>query len=274
MIYRFDNTAPLSLLQITDCHVHNERHRLLSGVNTYDSLTQVIDGVLTTPTSAAADLALITGDLTHEGDERAYRLLLQQLQRLPMPFFWLPGNHDHLAPMVSTASNERLNSKQILTKHWQILLLDSHVENEVAGLVAQSELTWLATALLEHPDKYAAIFVHHPLVPVGCDWLDPQRIANAEQLLTLFDNTPQLRFVCSGHVHQEFQQTRAHYQLLSTPSTCIQFKQNSVDYAEDDFPPGYRHFTLHANGSFDTAVIRVGELIRAPNAPRGYDEFN
>lgn len=271
MIYQFDKAAPINLLQITDCHIHNERERLLSGVNTYNSLTQVIDGVLA---KEAADLALITGDLTHEGDERAYRLLQEQLSRLPMPYFWLPGNHDHLAPMASTAKHEQQNAKQIVAQNWLILLLDSHVEDEVGGLITQSELTWLATTLREHADKYIAIFTHHPLVPVGCEWLDPQRIANAEQLLTLFDSTPNVRFVCNGHVHQEFAQQRQHYQLLSTPSTCIQFKQNSADYAEDDFPPGYRRFILQADGSFETAVMRVGSLVRDPNAPRGYDEFN
>jgi 3',5'-cyclic-AMP phosphodiesterase len=268
MIYRFDKAESVHLIQITDCHVHNERERLLSGVNTYDSLAQVIDGIGSC--AQLFDMALVTGDLTHEGDERAYKLLLEQLHRLSMPFFWLPGNHDHIGPMGSTASHERLHTKQIILRHWQILLLDSHVEDEVAGLVSQSELTWLATALLEHPEKYAAIFVHHPLLPVGCDWLDPQRIANAEQLLTLFDKTPQLRFVCNGHVHQDTTQNRLHYQLLSTPSTCVQFKQNSADYAEDDFPPGYRHFSLHADGAFDTEVIRVGELVRVAGAPRGY----
>src|SRR6478752_390734 len=82
MIYRFNNTESVRLIQITDCHVHNERDRLLSGVNTYDSLTQVIDGI--NSCADDVDMALVTGDLTHEGDERAYRLLLEQLNRLPM----------------------------------------------------------------------------------------------------------------------------------------------------------------------------------------------
>lgn len=268
MIYRFENTDAVHLIQITDCHIHNEPERLLSGVNTYSSLQQVMDGI--NSCSKPVDLAVVTGDLTHEGDERAYQLLLKQLHRLTVPFFWLPGNHDHTAPMGNTASHERLHTKQIILKDWQILLLDSHVEDEVAGAVSQSELTWLATALLEYPEKHTAIFVHHPLLPVGCDWLDPQRIANAEQLLTLFDNTPQLRFVCNGHVHQETSQDRLHYQLLSTPSTCIQFKKNCVDYAEDELSPGYRRFALYSDGNFDTEVIRVGELVRVAGAPRGY----
>ena len=107
---------------------------------------------------------------------------------------------------------------------------------------------------------------------MGCAWLDPQRVANAEQLLTLFDNTAQLRLVCNGHVHQEWQQQRLHYRLLSTPSTCIQFSSNSDDYAEDDLAPGYRRFALHPDGSFDTGVVRVGELVRVAGAPRGYGD--
>src|SRR6478736_879888 len=89
MIYRFDKRESVHLVQITDCHVHNERDRLLSGVNTYDSLAQVIDGI--NNCTQPVDMALVTGDLTHEGDERAYRLLLEQLDRLPVPFFWLAG---------------------------------------------------------------------------------------------------------------------------------------------------------------------------------------
>ncbi len=268
MIYHVDKQAPVQLIQITDCHIHNQRDRLLSGVNTFDSLQQVIQGIR--KISQPTDLVLVTGDLTHEGDERAYRLLLQQLEQLPAPFFWLPGNHDHLAPMASIGTHDRLRTKQIILPHWQILLLDSHVEDEVNGAVSQSELSWLATTLREHPDKHAAVFVHHPLLPVGCAWLDPQRIANADQLLALFDSTPQLKLVCNGHVHQEWQQQRQHYQLLATPSTCIQFKRNSDDYAEDDLPPAYRQFTLHSDGSFDTNVVRVGELIRVAGAVRGY----
>lgn len=269
MIYHFEKQASVHLVQITDCHIHNDCNRLLSGVNTYDSLVQVIDALQ--GGKQPIDIALVTGDLAHEGDERAYRLLLTQLERLPVPFFWLPGNHDHVAPMTTSTSHDRLTTKRIILQNWQILLLDSHIENEVSGMISQSELTWLATALLEYPDKYSAIFVHHPLLPVGCDWLDPQRIANAEQLLTLFDNTPNLRVVSNGHVHQESAVERLHYQLFSTPSTCIQFKRNSARYAEDDLPPGYRHIVLHPDGTLDTQVIRVGELVRVAGAPRGYE---
>jgi Icc protein len=269
--YSFDNGGSVHLIQITDCHIHNEKHMLLSGVNTFDSLNQVLDGL--NSSAEPVDLVVVTGDLTHEGDARAYQSLLEQLEKLPAPYFWLAGNHDHLQFMLEVGTNERLRTKQIILPHWQILMLDSHIEDEVPGDVSQSELSWLATALREHPDKYAAIFVHHHVVPVKCAWLDTQLIANAEQLLTLFANTPQLKFVCSGHVHQEFAQQQGHFSLLTTPSTCVQFKTVSDDYAEDELAPGYRRFALHPDGSFDTQVIRVGELVRVPGTQRGYPGF-
>ena len=136
MIYHFEKTASVHLIQITDCHVHNDRERLLSGVNTYDSLTQVIDGINHCP--KPTDMALITGDLTHEGDERAYQLLLEQLNRLPVPFFWLPGNHDHIAPMSITANHERLHTKQIILQHSKICISQAMVPKEMKMAVTVS----------------------------------------------------------------------------------------------------------------------------------------
>jgi Icc protein len=243
------------IAQITDCHLSPARDAMLSGVNVLENLQRVLD--VLRRDAQALDMLVLTGDLTHEGEEAAYRLLLEQFDHTKLPYYWLPGNHDHDAAMLRAGPAEHLRTKQVLLADWQILLLDSHVEDEVNGLVSQSEMTWLATALREHPDKYAAVFVHHHILPIGSAWLDAQRIANAAQLLALFDQTPQMRLVSNGHVHQEWSQQREHYWLLSTPSTCVQFKRNSEDYALEDLQPGCRRLTLHADGTFDTFVLRT-----------------
>lgn len=258
MIYHFDAEGTVDIVQISDCHLSPDRQRELSGVVTYDSLQQVLNSIRA---NDKAQLLLLTGDLTHDGEPEAYQLLQALLEPLAIPWFWLPGNHDLSAAMAQAATHTRLASKQILLDHWQLLLLDSHQDHQVNGVVSQSELSWLATALKEHPDKYAAVFVHHHLLPVGSDWIDRQRIANAEQLLTLFDATAQLRFVACGHVHQEWQVQRGHYSLLSSPSTCVQFQRHSADFATDTLPPGYRRFTLFADGSYQTRVCRIEHVL-------------
>lgn len=243
------------LAQITDCHLVASGDETVSGVNVLHSLQRVMATLA--QQQHPLDLMVLTGDLTHHGEEAAYRLLLEQFKHVSVPYYWLPGNHDELAAMLRAGPDEHLRTKQILLPHWQVLLVDSHVEDEVGGLVSQSEMTWLATSLREHPTLYAAVFIHHHVLPVGSAWLDAQRVANAEQLLALFDNTPQLRLVCNGHVHQEWSQQRAHYWLLSSPSTSVQFRRNSEDYALEDFPPGCRCLALHADGRFDTHIVRA-----------------
>lgn len=258
MIYSLDKKAAISVVQITDCHLYNKRRKLLSGVNPYTTLRRVIRSIKRqTADDCRADLVLATGDLTQNGDKRAYQLLLSQLNKLSAPFFWLPGNHDNPAVMMAASDRKRLRCKQIMTTHWQILLLDSRVENQTYGELSSSELTWLQAALLANPNKYSAIFVHHPLLPVGSEWIDALRMRNAEQILALLDQTPQLRLVCNGHVHQACQQQRAHYTLLSTPSTCVQFKPNCTIHMEDNSPPAYRHLMLRDDGSFATEVTAV-----------------
>ncbi len=73
MKHHIDKAAAIHIVQITDCHIQNDKEGLLSGVNTYASLAQVIDGI--NRNTDPVDMVLVTGDLTHEGDERGYRLL-------------------------------------------------------------------------------------------------------------------------------------------------------------------------------------------------------
>jgi len=58
-------------------------------------------------------------------------------------------------------------------------------------------------------------------------------------------------------VHQETQRHRDGIEWMSTPSTCVQFKPASPEFALDDRPPGYRLLVLGDDGSIETGVRRV-----------------
>ena len=49
----------------------------------------------------------------------------------------------------------------------------------------------------------------------------------------------------------------ARYPVLSTPSTSVQFKPKSDEFALDQAAPGYRVLHLKQNGKFDTHIERV-----------------
>ncbi len=62
--------------------------------------------------------------------------------------------------------------------------------------------------------------------------------------------------VC-GHVHQDMNVMHKGIRVMATPSTCVQFKPQSDDFALDTVSPGWRELTLHANGEITTQVQRL-----------------
>jgi len=56
-------------------------------------------------------------------------------------------------------------------------------------------------------------------------------------------------------VHQASDRRRKGVRLMSTPSTCSQFRPNSDDFALDSRSPGYRWLNLSASGAIETEVI-------------------
>ncbi|MCB1614556.1 MAG: 3',5'-cyclic-AMP phosphodiesterase [Pseudomonadales bacterium] len=245
---------PLRIVQITDTHIYDDPSGELSGINTRQSLESVLQYI--EKQLRAIDLLVLSGDITHESGLPAYRYIHQRLQRFGLPTFWLPGNHDILALMQETIGKGSELAKSAEAGGWKIIFLDSHVEIQPEGALAQSELDFLESQLADNQQP-VLIFLHHHLVPAGCAWLDPQVVANADDFFTLVAQYPQVKAIVSGHVHQVMDQQKNGIRLLATPSTCMQFKPNSDDYAEDDIAPGFRYIDLFENGSLHTEVIRV-----------------
>ena len=61
-------------------------------------------------------------------------------------------------------------------------------------------------------------------------------------------------------MHQQFDGHYNHIQLMSSPSTCVQFLPNSADFAVDTATPGYRWMELHPDGRIETGVERLEAL--------------
>jgi len=74
-----------------------------------------------------------------------------------------------------------------------------------------------------------------------------------------------VRAILCGHVHQDMQKVRSGATVISTPSTCVQFKPNSDDFALDTCSPGWRELTLYADGQFETHVQRLAGGLFLPN---------
>jgi 3',5'-cyclic AMP phosphodiesterase CpdA len=80
------------IAQITDLHVRPRGLAANRVVETNMMTERAIDAVVAL--RPRPDVVLITGDLTDYGLVEEYEELKRMLQRLDIPFFVIPGNHD------------------------------------------------------------------------------------------------------------------------------------------------------------------------------------
>ena len=66
----------------------------------------------------------------------------------------------------------------------------------------------------------------------------------------------QVRAVCAGHVHQQFESESNGVRLLTTPSSALQFKPGADEFAMDDAAAGFRILYLDEH-ELRTEVVRV-----------------
>lgn len=231
-----------------------ERGGRLLNVDTDDSLDAVLE--LAKQRSPAPHAMLITGDIAGDGAVGAYERMEDALRPFAVPSFWLPGNHDGCA--AASVPEERF-TRSIITPHWHIVMLNSQIEEEVGGHLAALELDALSNAVdaANAARRHLLVALHHPLHKLGCEWLDPQRVDNADAFFAELARSQHATYVVSGHVHQESDLTHEGVRYLTTPSTCIQFAPKQVDFKVDDIAPGYRWLDLHPDGRIETAVERV-----------------
>ncbi|WP_323816421.1 3',5'-cyclic-AMP phosphodiesterase [Cellvibrio sp. NN19] len=246
----------MRLIQITDCHLGSQQSETLLGLNTDQSLEDVLQ--LIQQAESGFDHILCTGDVASDAHVDCYRRFAQIIRNhFNQPVSWLAGNHDSADIMESVQASLDVQNRLIPFGEWLLVLLDSSVPGQVYGQLAASELDFLEFVLKKHPDKSIFISLHHQIVPVGSAWIDQYVVRNADAFFQLVDAYPQVKIISWGHVHQEFQTQRNGVTLLATPSTCVQFKPQCDDFTVDTQMPGYRWFDLNDDGSFATGVARV-----------------
>lgn len=246
---------PIRIVQLTDCHLGEDNTATLLDMNTDSSLEHVLD--MLDERNDDFDLILVTGDIALHGAREAYSRFQSKLSRFKQPKIWVGGNHDNIEYMREVVGFGTEMSRRVTIGGWQIITLDSVTPGVVGGCLAESELQFLQHCLEQQPDKPALIGLHHHPLPIGCNWLDEQQISNSEQLLSIVRSHHNVKAVCWGHVHQDWDTTAAGVRYLSAPSTCVQFAPNSLDFKLDALQPGVRWLELHADGHVETDIWRL-----------------
>lgn len=249
-----DPDQPIRVVQISDMHLFADPQSALLGLNTDASLQHVIQQIL--QQEQHIDLLLTTGDVAQQPDPQTYQRFLKQTSVIHAPHFCTQGNHD-LNQLFNASLQTNLLPCDIVIGNWCFILLDSSVDNEIAGKLNDAAMHYLQQALQRHSNKHIIVALHHNPIAVGCAWLDQHMLQNSQPFMTLVEQYPNVKAVIHGHVHQEFNAQRAGIRYLACPSTSLQFKPHCDTFQLDTLNPGYRWLELFADGRFQTGVSRL-----------------
>lgn len=250
---------PIQVIQVSDPHLFKDPDACLLGMNTHHSFTQILD--LIQENHPTIDLVLATGDIAQAPALETYARFHQLLGQLNAPQHWLQGNHDLDQLFLDGSIPNACSSPSVIALgNWRIIMLNSSEDHQVAGHFSRQELEWLQDALQSTMGFHTIVALHHHPIAVGSRWLDAHMLTDSFPFWRMIEQHPQVRAILHGHVHQVFETVRGQTAVYACPSTCIQFKPLSREFALDRVPPGYRWLTLHANGRLETGVQRLAQV--------------
>jgi Icc protein len=247
----------LTILQISDTHLHAAADSRMRGVTTYATFLAVLDHAQRDP-RWPVDAILATGDIVQDESRAGYERFRAALEPLGVPVYSIPGNHDdpNLMSEILASGSFQLGG-ELRHGTWSIVLLSTFLAGEDAGGLGPARLQGLRQALAAHAGQNVLVAMHHHPLPMGSTWLDGVALRDATTFWSIIDANESVRAVICGHVHQASDRIRNRVRFLSTPSTCAQFAPGSEFFALDDRPPGMRWIELHSDGRIETEVAWV-----------------
>ncbi|MDE1248772.1 3',5'-cyclic-AMP phosphodiesterase [Vibrio aestuarianus] len=260
-----DNTDSIKLLQITDTHLFAPEDGSLLSVNTVDSFNAVVTEICAQ--NVVYDAVVATGDISQDHSAESYLRFADGIAALDKTCFWLPGNHDFKPNMGSVFPSAQIQQPEhvLLGKHWQMILLDSQVVGVPHGRLSDQQLALLDEQLSAYPQRHTLVLLHHHPLLVGSAWLDQHTLKDSDAFWNVVTQHHNVKAVVCGHVHQNMDKLHHGVRVMATPSTCIQFKPNSDDFALDRTSPGWREIELLPDGQIKTQVKRLSNGVFQPD---------
>lgn len=255
----------MKFIHFTDTHLV-PRGEMLHGLNPCERLDACIDDI--NRNHADAELCVLTGDLAHVAQPKAYEDLNQCLAKLRVPIHLLVGNHDHRDRLLAEFPDLPQDSDGFLqtsvdTSAGRFLMLDTVEQGKGWGSYCDARLAWLRQALDQSRDKPVYLFMHHPPFDVGIPCIDRIGLgADGGRIGDVVSDFDHIRHIFFGHVHRPIAGS-----WLGIPYTTLRATshQTPLDFDVTDVvpkshePPAYavvflgqQQTTVHFHDFLDT----------------------
>ena len=251
---------PIHILHLTDPHLPPPGEAV-HGTDTAPRLAAVLADIVARHGPGGGmpipDFAVITGDLTRDGEPAAYLRLREMLADLPCPVHLLLGNHDDRAAFRAAFPAAPVDPNGFIQQALDspaglCLMLDTLEQGRPEGRLCAERLGWLADRLAESGDRPVLLFLHHPPMPVGIAGMDAIGLVDAPALWqVLIPHRARIRQILHGHLHRPIAGAWNGIPVFS-------LRGSAFDVALDLRPPP-RRLSVESSKTPCYAVLRVTE---------------
>ncbi len=221
---------------------------------------------------------IASGDLVDRGEYEEYLELKRLMDESEIPVYYALGNHDLREPFLQVFSGPGAETDENGYLQYAVdfgpfrMVVCDTLEGTNHGDYDEARAQWLAATLDAEPDKPTAVILHHPPIPSGIQWMDPDPrspwIVRLERVLT---GRSQVKVLMCGHIHRGFNGLFAGHMVVATPATSIQL---TLDLTEVDMhvpdgreilveePPGFA-LLMSQDGHLTTHTCLAGDYTPA-----------
>ena len=210
------------IAQMTDIHIGfapDEKPEELNRIRFRATLQRLLEA------PNKPDMLVLSGDLTDRGDRESFQKLAADLAEVPFPVWPMAGNHDTRESLLEVFPQVRLDGGflqyAIEGDGLRVLLLDTLELGRHAGAYCEARAAWLTAQLDAAPDTPTLIFMHHPPVVSGIEWMDPEPGEQwIQRLAAALQGRRQVVAIHCGHLHRPLATTFQGIPLSVTPSVA------------------------------------------------------
>jgi 3',5'-cyclic AMP phosphodiesterase CpdA len=210
------------IAQMTDIHIGfapDEKPEEFNRLRFRATLARILDA------PNRPDMLVLSGDITDHGDRESYERTAELLAACPFPVWPMVGNHDTRAELLHAFPQVKAEDgfvHYVLEQDGlRIIFLDTLEEGRHGGAFCERRQAWLEARLDEAPATPTLIFMHHPPVVSGIEWMDPaadepwvRRVAAALR------GRQQVLAIHCGHLHRPLAGSFEDIPLCVTPSVA------------------------------------------------------
>ena len=226
------------IAQMTDIHIGfapDERPEEYNRVRFRATLRRLLDG------PNRPDMLVLSGDITDNGDLDSFEKTAELLAECPFPVWPMVGNHDTREALVEAFPQVRLDGGFVQyaleADGLRILLLDTFEPGRHGGAFCEARAEWLTAQLAAAPAAPTLIFMHHPPVVSGIEWMDPAPDESWMQRFgAVVEGRSQILAIHCGHLHRPLATTFRGIPLHVTSSVAplVAMDLRPIDKHEPD----------------------------------------